>query len=563
MGHNAGEAPHRKTSSIAAALARTSKLRKANMDPPAKISAAFFLYTMVDTLRTDSAQQRAVPNAFSKLMESPCGGHALLNPRKTSAGGGQLGDGGYISQGKFIQEFNVYRMSRSVPEPLKQWRRARIEDELYPYSMPLVSSRQTEIDLEIGLSGDTMSMLAPPVQVNPKITLKDAEFASLVAYEPTLQDYMKREEIDAVRNWLIDNRHRVRKGTVVLTGVVRASGWVALYSSVHQQSASLVVGLATTVIGAFGSGSYAFADAKKILSRGPANWGAETRAADYTVIINYVRVLSRLERLLQKGKIQVSNAGTESAPDELDQQTPNTTPSCTGPENPSSASSYTPSPTPTSTTGHSSFSTIAEDCDMDLLTCFLDIVLDQRGDLDFVAADTGIIVDFIHRYQRVPELSHVAIVIDVSERDAHPQGATTGEIGATEAATDRIGCISRLEAHNDDGPVVVNRIADVVISGSAAFGRRRATSPSPRLEHFHGGTPFRSSSIDEHKVDYSFPADLASQQMAALPTLAQTSAPDGPWFSKLADLCTTRGRSLKDLNWNDKLIGGVWHSDVK
>ncbi|KZV88664.1 hypothetical protein EXIGLDRAFT_839070 [Exidia glandulosa HHB12029] len=466
---------------------------------------------MADTLRTDSVQQHAVPNAFSRLMESPCGGHALLNPRKTSSGGGQLGDGGYLSRGKFIQEFNLYEISASVSAPFTPERRARIENERYPYSMPLVSSTQTEINVELGISGGALPLL-PPVQVNPRIALKDAEFASLLAYEPTLQDYMKREEIEAVRDWLIDNRHRLRTGTIVLTGVVRASGWVALYSSVHQQAVSLAVSLTTKVVGAFAKGSYTFADAKKVLSRGPDDWQPETRAAEYTVIVNYTRVLNRLGRLLLKAKLAVPSADNTSIPDSSYRTDPPS--SHTSPSEVGEGTSETPGSTRSQpdTTDPPSSSIDSDGYDHDLLTRFLEAVLDKRQDLETVVADTSIIFDFIQRYRKVPELSDVSIIVDVRECDTVEWAAGNSGHGGVE----RVGNIRRLEVLDGDGPVVIQSPADA---------SQQSSTPS------HAPTP------------------------TPIP-------PHGDFVMKLNNLYKASGRSLDSLQWSERLAADVWHSEV-
>ncbi|KZV78907.1 hypothetical protein EXIGLDRAFT_495590 [Exidia glandulosa HHB12029] len=84
------------------------------------------------------------------------------------------------------------------------------------------------------------------VSVEPRFILKRKRLAFLAPPIPTVRDTVSIANETAFCDWLTDNRHRLDPSLVVLTHVVRSSGWIGGVVTGRNSNASVSVsGMAT------------------------------------------------------------------------------------------------------------------------------------------------------------------------------------------------------------------------------------------------------------------------------------------------------------------------------
>ncbi|KZV82661.1 hypothetical protein EXIGLDRAFT_778303 [Exidia glandulosa HHB12029] len=261
---------------------------------------------MADILRTDTARQRTLPNEYSGLLQFVCGRHALWAPRKVSKGGGALGDAGYISGGSFYKEFNVYENPPKGIPPLPRPISGIVEDD--QFHMPLMQSSHN-CSVELCVTGTTeiaaIPLTVPPLSIEPRIVLQTARFAFLAPPAPIRKDTLTTARRAELCEWLTKHRHDLQEGTIIITEVVRSSGWVGGVATGKRTQTAATVGAG----GASVSASAAYTTSLMAPVRGPDNW-SPLDDAGYTLIVNYVAARTRLQRLVLKAKAALSTSAS-------------------------------------------------------------------------------------------------------------------------------------------------------------------------------------------------------------------------------------------------------------
>ncbi|KZW02655.1 hypothetical protein EXIGLDRAFT_732904 [Exidia glandulosa HHB12029] len=385
---------------------------------------------MSDALRRNSGTQRLLPNEYSRQLQAICGGHALWAPRRVENGGGSLGDAGYISQGSFYKEFNVYEDPPSSTTPL-----ARPTVGVYmneQFNMPIMqSSQESRVELRLKGSSDVvpLPLAVAPLSVEPSVVLQREKLAFLVPPMPARRDSLNRERRDEFCDWLSVNRHKIREDTILVTQAVRSSGWVGgvvtgKRTEVTGDVTADVAGVARMSVGA----STALETVQMARIQGPDDW-TPGAGANYTLIINFTMARSRMERLMHRLKVQISDLGRSDSPTPAKAAGPSAAPNRqskaggdvqTGSqlENlPVDALSLFDEPlsmAPESATRLSdwdnapahSASTSDDENDLTLLKVILDEVLDDNDDVDVAIADSSIITEFYEHQHAFRSGSH-------------------------------------------------------------------------------------------------------------------------------------------------------------
>lgn len=83
--------------------------------------------------------------------------------------------------------------------------------------------------------------------MEPKITLQSDKLAFLIPARPSRKDTMHPRSRDEFRNWLTLNRHQLPPSTVLITEVIRASGYVGGVALGHKTSISADIGADASV----------------------------------------------------------------------------------------------------------------------------------------------------------------------------------------------------------------------------------------------------------------------------------------------------------------------------
>ncbi|KZV88671.1 hypothetical protein EXIGLDRAFT_172550 [Exidia glandulosa HHB12029] len=196
---------------------------------------------MPDALYTDSRVQTTFPDEYMRLLNPVCGGHALWSPRRSSSGGGALGDVGTIVNGAFYKEFNLFDgpMSHHAEDV------SRGE----PYSKSFMSSsRDSRIEFHIMGTTNIAPLPLETLAVRPQITLHEGKdgLAFLAPPMPTHWDTIHPTARTTVANWLAQQVQSDPVGfenRVVVTEVIRSSGYIGglMLSQRREMSSSLTL----------------------------------------------------------------------------------------------------------------------------------------------------------------------------------------------------------------------------------------------------------------------------------------------------------------------------------
>ncbi|KZV94309.1 hypothetical protein EXIGLDRAFT_767265 [Exidia glandulosa HHB12029] len=370
---------------------------------------------MPDFLRNDQRIQRTLPDAYSKLMLPVCGGHALWFPRKVANGGGALGDIGYIDDGAFEKLYNVYE---SPPPGLPGLSRPVIGmtlDEQFNMT-EMKSSRRSAIELRVSGSNDIASLplSISPVIIEPRITLQDEKFAYLIPPPPVRKHHLNLNVCDELRDWLTVHRHMLREGTIIITKVVRSSGWLGGVANGRKIEASTTVGLNLSALGRLDIGASRAYEVTQLGSiQGPDNW-TKTDEADYTLIVGFVMARGRFNRLRTGQKVKA--ATTSAAQLQTSSQAGIVQMEISADSHPTLGAGDLETEPLDDLEAHSetehdtSSSESSEDGDPTLLAALLDHVLLTNTDIDVAVSDSSIIDDFMTTHGTVPSPSEIIAV---------------------------------------------------------------------------------------------------------------------------------------------------------
>ncbi|KZV84398.1 hypothetical protein EXIGLDRAFT_753880 [Exidia glandulosa HHB12029] len=310
--------------------------------------------------------------------------------------------------------------------------------------MPLMQSSH-DCSVEFRVNGTTnmapLPLAVAPLSVEPRITLQSARFAFLAPPAPVRKDTLIAAQRDELCEWLTNHRRDLREGTIIITEVVRSSGWVGGVALGRKTEVS--VNAATGSASVSATAGYSVSQMAPI--RGPDDWSL-TDSAGYTLIVNYVAARTRIQRLLQKAKIALYSTAAHSRGAEVK----NNNIGRSG----SSITDYEPSSNLIDTTPEVSNQVPLDECevvggndgeepDVSLLTSILDKVLDENPDIDIAVGDWSCISAFVTRLPKValsnrstmnvvftkrtvPSTSETAaIVLSISSRYAPPKSETS------------------------------------------------------------------------------------------------------------------------------------------
>lgn len=87
-------------------------------------------------------------------------------------------------------------------------------------------------------------MTGHSLTVEPKFTLRNSKLAFLVPAPPMLRDILQPFQHEDCREWLTRHRHQLPTGSVLITRVMRASGYLG----------SVAIGRTTDYSASFGAG---------------------------------------------------------------------------------------------------------------------------------------------------------------------------------------------------------------------------------------------------------------------------------------------------------------------
>ncbi|KZV95581.1 hypothetical protein EXIGLDRAFT_707110 [Exidia glandulosa HHB12029] len=363
---------------------------------------------MTDILRNDHAIQRALPNQYSELLQPACNGHALWAPRRTAGGGGALGDIGYIRDGSFWKEGNVYVDPPASIQPLVAPTSGIYRGE--HFHMPIMqSSSSSTVSFQVTGSATPATLPLTSVSVEPRFILKRKRLAFLAPPIPTVRDTVSIANETAFCDWLTDNRHRLDPSLVVLTHVVRSSGWIGGVVTGRNSNASVSVsGMATVSMDA----SVEYEVARLALTQGPRPTEWSENDAEYTLI----RQLHKMKLALAAGNSQQSSdtmtpsAGTVLMPRQF--SISDWGQGSAGSQGMSAAAEDQAEQTPEQNEDDIDSVDDAgydDEGDRTCLDDILDMVLDDNQDIDFVVADSRIVADFIQNSQSLAKsLSQLA-----------------------------------------------------------------------------------------------------------------------------------------------------------
>ncbi|KZV88663.1 hypothetical protein EXIGLDRAFT_696525 [Exidia glandulosa HHB12029] len=424
---------------------------------------------MSDFLRTDGRISRTLPNAYSELMLPVCGGHALWFPRKAELGGGALGDIGYIDDGafekkkeytarykilqnsRFLPTFNVYESLPGdlplLPRPVS----GMTLDE--QFNMPsMQTSRRSQIELRVNGSGIVapLPLNVSPMTIEPRIALQEERFAFLIPPQPIRKDHLSLDHRDELKLWLTVNRRHLREGSVIITKVVRSSGWLGGVATGRKVEASATLGANAPAIGRVEFGASHIYETTQLADiKGPDDW-TSTAGAGYVLVINFVMARGRFGQLRDRFKFAASSSSASRPTWWSAAQSPATD------QTPASRSSHDPETEPRDDTvspSESASSDSSDEGDSILLATILDHVLATNPNVDVAVADSSIIPEFIQVHKETPspaEVETVMVLREVqSEHDGSPSPRTISALAIA------IGRLRAQYVHRPSIPMVI------------------------------------------------------------------------------------------------------------
>ncbi|KZV94312.1 hypothetical protein EXIGLDRAFT_737193 [Exidia glandulosa HHB12029] len=393
---------------------------------------------MPDILRTDGRISRTLPNAYSELMLPVCGGHALWFPRKVDLGGGALGDIGCIDDGAFEKTFNVYE---SLPGDLPLLQRPTTGVTLDEhFNMPSMrSSRRSTIDLHISGSSSVASLplSVSPATIEPRINLQEEKFAFLIPPQPVQMDHLSLDRRDELRNWLTVHRRMLREGSIIITKVVRSSGWLGGVATGRKVETGAALTADAPSLGRVEFGASRTYEATMLADiKGPSNWTSNANA-EYVLVVGFLMARGRFGQLRDRFRLAMPSSSTSHARTMPPAQ-PGDLPTPSRPSResqPRASGSGDVKTEPLVDIEVLSESDALEETDSILLTSILDHILITHEDIDVAVADSSVIADFIDAYGVLPSPPEIEPVM--TTRSVHVK-----DVGRT--LVESVGFVDRL-----------------------------------------------------------------------------------------------------------------------